>query len=52
MPELTRHLEIMSLSPSLTAYARSLQTDANAAVRLVHDAVAHAFAARARAGAG
>ena len=44
MPELTRHLEILSLSHSLKTYARSLQSDANAALLLVHGAMARAFA--------
>ncbi len=38
-----RHVEILALSGALEAYARSLQSDVNAALLLVHGAVSRAF---------
>jgi hypothetical protein len=45
MPSRTeRHLELLALSKPLHRYARSIQTDDNAAFLLVHCAVSKAFA--------
>jgi len=39
-----RHLELLALSHPLRRYARSLQSDDNAAFLLVHRALSNAFA--------
>ena len=45
MPSRTeRHLELLALSKPLHRYARSLQSDDNAAFLLVHRALSRAFA--------
>jgi hypothetical protein len=43
-----RHLELLTLSHPLQAYARTLQPDVNASFLLVHETLSRAFAERGR----